>query len=613
MLSVALYARYSSDNQRDASIEDQLRLCRERAEREGWRIVDSYSDRSVSGASLIRSGIQALMQDAQGGRFDLVLAESLDRISRDQEDIAGVYKRLTFAGVRMVTLSEGDISELHIGLKGTMGALYLKDLADKTRRGLRGRVEDGKSGGGNSYGYKVVRKTGADGEPERGEREIDPAEATIVRRIFVDYAAGKSPRQIAHELNAESVPGPRGKGWGPSTLFGNVKRGNGVLNNELYIGRLIWNRQRFLKDPETGKRVARPNPEDEWIIQDVPELRILDDDLWRAVKERQREIRQRYVSADGNGLRATQRRRYLFSGLIKCSECGGGFSIAYRDQFGCSTLKNKGICSNHTRIARSELEQRILHALRNHLMSPALFKEFCEEYTREINRLRMEASSGLAAAQAELQKVERQIGAMIEAIKDGLYRPSMKAEMDALEDRKEMLVRELEHAEEPPALLHPSMAEEYRKRVDGLFAALQDEQTRLEASEDIRSLVGRIVVGRSGDDKADLWLEGDLAGILTLAAGKKTPAHPEDEQVLLTVGAGMGNRRERQNDKSGPDDGTAQSDAAEPLLSMGAGGRTRRGRHNEKSGPDEAASSSTSEVLPTMVAGAGFEPAIFRL
>ena len=108
MLSVALYARYSSDNQRDASIEDQLRLCRERAEREGWRIVDSYNDRSVSGASLIRPGVQAMMQDAQAGRFNLVLAEALDRISRDQEDIAGVYKRLTFAGVRMVTLSEGD-------------------------------------------------------------------------------------------------------------------------------------------------------------------------------------------------------------------------------------------------------------------------------------------------------------------------------------------------------------------------------------------------------------------------------------------------------------------------------------------------------------------------
>ena len=540
MLSVALYARYSSDNQRDASIEDQLRLCRERADREGWRIVDSYSDRSVSGASLIRPGVQALIQDAQAGRFNLVLAESLDRISRDQEDIAGVYKRLTFAGVRMVTLSEGDISELHIGLKGTMGALYLKDLADKTRRGLRGRVEDGKSGGGNSYGYKVVRKTGADGELERGEREIDPAEAVVVRRIFTNYAAGKSPRQIAHELNAEGVPGPRGKGWGPSTIHGNVKRGNGLLNNELYIGKLVWNRQRFLKDPETGKRVARPNPKDEWIVQEVPELRILDDDLWQAVKDRQKEIRKRYVDADGNGLRATHRKRYLFSGLIKCAECGGGYSIAYRDHFGCSTVKNKGTCSNHARISRAELESRILDALRNELMDPAMFREFCEEYTREINRLRMEASSDIAAKQAELERAERGIRKIIDAIKEGYRTPGMKEELFELEDRKEHLTKELTSAKEPPALLHPNMAEEYRNRIDSLFEALDDEQTRLEAGDDIRALVGRIAVSPGKDGNVELWLEGDLAGILTLAAGRKTPADPGDERVLLSMVAGAG-------------------------------------------------------------------------
>jgi site-specific DNA recombinase len=117
---VALYARYSSDNQRDASIEDQLRQCRERAAREGWTVVESYSDRAISGASLIRSGIQSLLADAQAGRFDMVLSEALDRISRDQEDVAGVFKRLRFAGVTIFTLSEGEINELHVGLKGTV-------------------------------------------------------------------------------------------------------------------------------------------------------------------------------------------------------------------------------------------------------------------------------------------------------------------------------------------------------------------------------------------------------------------------------------------------------------------------------------------------------------
>jgi DNA invertase Pin-like site-specific DNA recombinase len=125
MTKVAIYARYSSDNQRDASIEDQLRICREHAAKVGWSIFDTYTDHGLSGASMMRPGIQAMMQDAMAGRFDHILAESLDRLSRDQEDVAGIFKRLSFAGVKIVTLSEGEISHLHIGLKGTMNALYL--------------------------------------------------------------------------------------------------------------------------------------------------------------------------------------------------------------------------------------------------------------------------------------------------------------------------------------------------------------------------------------------------------------------------------------------------------------------------------------------------------
>ena len=156
MTRVGLYARYSSDQQREASIVDQFRTCREFAQRQGWTIAAEYHDSAMSGASLVRAGFQALMRDAMNGRFDVVLAESLDRFSRDQEDTASLFKRLTFAGVRIITVSEGDIGHLHIGLKGTMNALYLKDLADKTRRGLRGRVEAGRSGGGICYGYSVV-------------------------------------------------------------------------------------------------------------------------------------------------------------------------------------------------------------------------------------------------------------------------------------------------------------------------------------------------------------------------------------------------------------------------------------------------------------------------
>ena len=159
----AIYARYSSDLQSAASIEDQVRLCRAHADRMGWDVVDVFEDRAISGASAIRPGYQKLLQAVQDGTIDVVLAEALDRLSRDQEDIAGLFKRLRFLGVQLATVSEGDIGDLHIGLKGAMNALYLKDLADKTRRGLEGRVREGRSGGGLCYGYDVIP-----GE-ERGE------------------------------------------------------------------------------------------------------------------------------------------------------------------------------------------------------------------------------------------------------------------------------------------------------------------------------------------------------------------------------------------------------------------------------------------------------------
>jgi DNA invertase Pin-like site-specific DNA recombinase len=244
-----------------------------------------------------------MLEDARAGRFEVVVAEALDRLSRDQENIAGLFKQLSFAGVRLITLSEGEIGELHVGLKGTMNALFLKDLAQKTRRGLEGRIRQGKSGGGRCYGYDLVDTVDHAGEPVRGERRINQTEATIVRRVFEEFAKGRSPRAIASALNNEAIPGPASKTWGSSTIYGNWRRGTGILNNELYVGRLVWNRQQFVKDPNSGRRQARLNPETKWIVEDVPHLRIIDDELWDLVKERQRTSRSMVMTPD-NGVRS---------------------------------------------------------------------------------------------------------------------------------------------------------------------------------------------------------------------------------------------------------------------------------------------------------------------
>jgi site-specific DNA recombinase len=540
-MRAVIYARYSSDLQSAASIEDQVRLCRVRIEREGWSYLTAYADRALSGASRLRPGYQRLLADARQGGFDVIVAEALDRLSRDQEDVAALYKQLSFAGVKLVTLSEGEISELHVGLKGTMNALFLKDLAAKTHRGLRGRVEQGRSGGGLCYGYGVVRETDRNGAPVHGGRKIVETEADVVRGIFTEFAAGRSPRAIAKSLNTGLCAGPHGKPWGPSTIYGNWRRGTGILNNELYVGRLVWNRQRFVKDPQSGKRIAKPNPPDQWIVQEVPALRIVDDALWHRVKARQKAVRAPLLARNRPRPCDARRPRYLFSGLLRCGACGAGYIFINRERYGCAGARNRGTCANHLTIRRDVLEESVLAGLKEHLMAPELVKEFIAEFHKEVNRIARECHGALESQRSELGQVTRQTRSIIEAIKAGLFHASMKAEMDALEARKVQLEKELAVAEAPPVRLHPNLAEIYRQKVAGLRDALNAPDTRDEAAEALRSLIEHIkLTPEDGALKIELF--GELGAILALAHSKKPGLLSEAglvEQVKLVAGAGF--------------------------------------------------------------------------
>jgi site-specific DNA recombinase len=441
-MRVALYARYSSDQQREASIADQLRDCRAFALRGGWTVVREYHDSAMSGASRHRPGLQSLLLHA-AGQYDVVIAESLDRLSRDQEDTAAVHKRLAFVGVRIITLAEGEIGHLHVGFKGTMNALFLKDLADKTRRGLRGRVEAGKSGGGNSYGYRVVRPL-TDQGLATGEREIDAAQAAIVIRIFREYASGDSPKAIAKRLNAERVEGPSGGPWGPSTIHGHARRGTGILNNRLYVGELVWNRLRYVKDPETGKRVSRLNPASAWIVKDVPALRIVPLDLWQAVKGRQTETR--HVLAAGTPLVRTRRPTYVFTGLTKCGCCGSGFTMASSNRLACAGARDRGTCENHLTIRRDEVEARVLKAMEDRLWNEDLFEEFCTEFTRERNRLHGEATAASAAAVREQAAIDARLAQHMDWVATGEWRTNPHLDAHVRQQMTELLTRKSELA-----------------------------------------------------------------------------------------------------------------------------------------------------------------------
>jgi DNA invertase Pin-like site-specific DNA recombinase len=516
-----IYARYSSEHQREASIEDQVRTCKARIEAEGWTLVATYTDYAQSGASHLRPGYQKLLADGRGGAFNVVVAEALDRLSRDQEHIAALFKHLSFAGVKILTLAEGDITELHVGLKGTMNALYLTDLRQKVWRGLEGRVRQGRSGGGLCYGYDVVRELDACGEPICGGRVVDQAEAAVVRRIFAAFATGKSPRTIARELNTERIPGPGGRPWSDTTIRGHTLRRTGIVHNELYIGRLVWNKQRYVKEPSTGKRLARINPENEWVIQDVPELRIVDDDLWHRVQHRLAGIRgsARVLKARETKFWLNRRSKHLLTGLTCCGDCGAPLAAGGKDYLSCSAARRLGTCKNRKGIRRSVLEGLILDALKHNLMHPDFVAEFIREFHAELNRQRRDAELTINFKRRELDETCRKLNGLIEAIADGFRAPGLQTKLDELEQTKARLQSEIEGAPEPSTRLHPNLAELYRKKVAGLQDALVDPATKTEALEILRSLIDRVSVSAGENGFFTIELVGEIANMVRLSAG----------------------------------------------------------------------------------------------
>lgn len=436
MLRAALYARYSSDLQNPQSIDDQLRVCRQLAAREGWEVIAHYHDEAVSGASIQgRGGMGRLLADARAGLFDILCAEALDRISRDQEDMAHVYKLLRFNGIALHTVTEGLTDEMHIGLKGTMNALFLKDLADRTRRGLRGRIEKGRSGGGLAYGYDVV----PDPDESAGGRSVNEDQAIVIRCIFRAFAEGKTPGAIAQMLNHEAVPGPAGRIWGATTIRGHKVRGTGILNNELYRGMLVWNRQRFVKDPQTGKRQARMNPEADWVRKEIPALRIVDEHLWQAVKARQAAQESAHASLR-DGVRKAREMRLLepavvssnFYRLLICADCGADFRPLGRDRYGCADHYRRKTCGNGRTLQRRAMEMGIRALLTETLITRDGHMEASHDGDlSETRQLRGQ----IVGARRQLEAVDAKLGGLLVAIEDGLYSTRMKIRFQQLEDR----------------------------------------------------------------------------------------------------------------------------------------------------------------------------------
>lgn len=513
-----LYARYSSELQNALSTVDQIASLRERADREGWTIIDTFADEEISGRAGIgemqRPGLNAMLNRVERGDVDQVLAEATDRIARHSGDAHAVREHLEHFGARLFTLADGHVDEITGTIKGLMDSRFLKDLADRIRRGQRGQHGRGFNAGGLAYGYNVVKKIGEDGEIVRGILQMNEEEAAIVRRIFDETLAGVSSRAIVKALNEEGIPSPSGKLWATNVIHGDRIRANGILRNNLYRGVMVYGRTRRAYHPKTRRYVARVNPVSEWRFVDVPHLRIVSDAQWAAIEAH-------YAAFDGEIRTKKRHPKRLLSGLGKCGVCGGTWTVISPAKWGCSTAKNKQACSNTRTISTALYEQRTMGQLKQILLNPDAIQLFVERYNVGIRKRLAEATANRAPLERKAADLRGRISRLVDAIADGA------GEFQEVKDRLRTARADLADAEHQlkalddaaPIALPDDLADRYRIYIAQLDDALATEgAARERAASAIRELIDTLtLIPNKTGRGVEIQLTGHMANIINLA------------------------------------------------------------------------------------------------
>ena len=445
MLRCACYTRFSTDKQTPISTEDQIRKCREFAEAKGWTVLEHhlYADEAVSGAGADRDGLKRLLAAAKSlpRPFDVVLVDDTSRLSRNVGDAARIREQLGFLGVRIIAVSQGidsqdEQSEVLFDVHALVDTLYIKELGKKTHRGLEGLALRGFHTGGNCYGYRNVRVEGG------VKLEVNESEAAIVRRIFEMAACGSSLKKIAKTLNRERIspPRPRAKKenatWCPTAI-------HAMLRREMYAGRVVWNRSRFVKSPGTNKRICRPRPRSEWRLIERPELRIVSSELWERVQARLAWTKTIYGQHKRSGLlNRTASSPYLLSGIVKCAVCGGNLVITSgrsrrgHRRYGCSHHFYRGTCANGVQIRKDWLEEKLLAGLQHAVLQPEAVKYAVEEFCRRLKEAEGDLSREMERAIEQKRKLQAELSRLVTAVADTGHSTFL---IEAIEEREQQL------------------------------------------------------------------------------------------------------------------------------------------------------------------------------
>jgi site-specific DNA recombinase len=436
----AIYARVSTEMQSRSSLDDQIRKCRQYAEAHGLKILDDhiYRDQALSGVGADRPALKRILQLALSAAppFTAILVDDTSRLSRTTEDALSIFKRLNFAGVQLIAVSQGIISddeqsETLVTVHGLVDSLYVRELAKKTHRGMEGLALRGLHTGGRIFGYDTI----SIGEGAGKKLVVNPPQAAIVRRIFELSASGHSLKAITRMLNAERVQPPRpredrlGGEWCPTAI-------REMLKNELYIGNVVWNRSKFLKVPGTNKRQRRPRPESEWLRASNPDLAIVPADLWSAVRSRFAALPSIWGYPKNRGLAPrAMTGPYLFSGLLKCGECRANLVIATgggthrHKKYACSRRFNGGGCKNDLYIRRDELEDLLLGKLQSEILKPEVVDYAVMEFRRQLEAALGGLSEDLAGMRQRKTQLEAEVRRLVSAVAESGHSRSLLAEI----------------------------------------------------------------------------------------------------------------------------------------------------------------------------------------
>jgi site-specific DNA recombinase len=445
--SYVIYARYSSDLQSPESIADQARKCREFARREGLNEIGVYEDAATSGVGTDRRGFQRLMADASSPSrpFSIILVDDTSRLSRSLPDVVNVHQRLAFLGIRVIAVSQGidtqhEQSELLVTMHGLVDGIYVKELSKKTHRGLEGKAIKGLSTGGRCYGYDAVPV-----EAGGTKWQVNEGEAAVVREIFESSARGASLKAITAFLNARKVPPPQKRAdrphptWCPTAI-------RAMLRRELYIGQRIWNQTKFVKAPGTNRRVARPRPRSEWHVMEVPELRIISDELWNRVQTRQKALHERYAAGGAKPVSRGAYSPYLLSGFIMCGSCGAKMIIVSGGKgrvarYGCPQAFNRSACPNRLSTPHDQLETMFFEKLQRALLAPCVLTYLVDALMRAQQK-KDGSRDGVKRSRELRMETDRLVAAIASVGHSDALLKSLK------EKEEELLRLHTEHAEQ---------------------------------------------------------------------------------------------------------------------------------------------------------------------